>query len=382
MLKWVIVGLFVVHGVAHLVGFVVPWRLMAVDGLSSGTTVLAGRVDVGETGMRMLGVGWLALALLCVVAGVGVAMEAPWAARVGFVVLAVSFVFCLIGLPDAVVGLAANVLLAVLLGVWVVTAAAAGWAATSDEARRALDTSSESPGGAIAADDFAGLPAPVARYLRHVLPDGARHVRAADTSQDAEFFVASGDGGAWKPLSATQHFVVTPPGFVWDARIRMAPMTDALVRDAYVGTGASMQASLLGVRTMVDQRGRPELDAGALHRYLAEAVWFPTALLPAAGVTWSRVDDRSAIATLTDGPTTVSLEFRFNDRDEVVEIFTPDRQREADGRYVPTPWLVTCRAYEVQQGLRVPSTCEVAWLLEAGPQPYWRGRVTIERYVY
>ena len=37
---------------------------------------------------------------------------------------------------------------------------------------------------------------------------------------------------------------------------------------------------------------------GELMRFLAEAAWYPTALLPSQGVRWQGADERSAFATL------------------------------------------------------------------------------------
>ena len=77
------------------------------------------------------------------------------------------------------------------------------------------------------------------------------------------------------------------------------------------------RVSLFSAFTLSSSANIPELNSGALHRYLAEAVWYPTALLPQAGVQWSPIDEHSALATLTDNGETVSLEFRFNDAGEV-----------------------------------------------------------------
>jgi hypothetical protein len=47
----IIVGLILLaHGFAHLVGFVVPWRLMAVPDAAYKTTLLAGKINVGDRG--------------------------------------------------------------------------------------------------------------------------------------------------------------------------------------------------------------------------------------------------------------------------------------------------------------------------------------------
>ena len=117
------------------------------------------------------------------------------------------------------------------------------------------------------------------------------------------------------------------------------------------------------------------LAAGALHRYLAEAAWFPSALLPSQGVDWSAVDDTTARAILTRGGTTVSLDFRFGADGLVSSVYTPARFRDVGGRGVPTPWRGRFRRYEPRDGITIPLEGEVEWVLPEGPQPYWRGMI-------
>ena len=193
--------------------------------------------------------------------------------------------------------------------------------------------------------------------------------------QRADFFI----NNRWQPLAATQTFSTAPIGFVWDARIRMAPLLSAYVRDAYIETEGSMYATVNGLYPLVDQRGRVELDSGALQRYLGEAVWFPTALLPGNGVTWQPVSESAALATIADGETSVSLEFRFNDREEVSEI-VGQRYAENRGEYELRPWVVRCEQYVHRHGMLIPIACEVSWITPEGRTPYWRG--TIEQIDY
>ncbi len=225
-------------------------------------------------------------------------------------------------------------------------------------------------------DRVSTLPDPVARYFRRALPEGQRHIRFARLAQEGQFLL----NGSWVPFTATQLFSGRPAGFVWDARISAAPLLPVFVRDSYVGGVAGMRASMLGVCPIVNQSGTPELNAGALMRYLAESVWFPTSLLPGNGVTWAPVDDRSATATLSDRGTTVSLTFTFNADGDVVEVYSPDRFREENGRFVPTPWRVRALGYDTQRGVRIMSPAEVEWVMPDGPQPYWRGTITRVEY--
>ena len=71
---------------------------------------------------------------------------------------------------------------------------------------------------------------------------------------------------------------------------------------------------------------------------MAEAVWYPTALLPSKHLSWSTIDDTKALATLTVGAVAVSLEFRFNTTGEVVGIYSPGRWGSFDRGYDRKPW--------------------------------------------
>lgn len=220
-----------------------------------------------------------------------------------------------------------------------------------------------------------GLPPPVVRYFTRTLREAQPVIGSAVVTQEAEFFV----NGAWRPLKARQHFTAMPPGFVWDARIEMATLLPVHVRDAYVAGHGSMQATIFGAYSLVDQAGSHELDAGALQRYLGEAVWFPTVLLPGPAVKWRAVDDHSAIVTLVDGSTTVSLTYRFDENDHVVEV-SGDRYAEKDGGYELRPWRVVCSRHATHLGMVIPEYCEVMWMGASGPEPYWRGRITSITY--
>ena len=81
----------------------------------------------------------------------------------------------------------------------------------------------------------------------------------------------------------------------------MAQLVSALLRDSYVAGTRLMIASAFGVYLIVNQTATPELNAGALQRFLGEAIWVPTALLPSPRITWTARDDRSARSTLRDG---------------------------------------------------------------------------------
>lgn len=218
------------------------------------------------------------------------------------------------------------------------------------------------------------LPAPVARYFAAVLASDAARIHTARIRWTGEFQMRPGSG--WRAFEAEQHFAARPPGFVWDARIRMMPLVSVRVRDGYGAGDGTMLGRVGALVTVVEAGGTPEMAAGALARWLGEAVWFPTALLPVTGqgdgVRWEAVDDSTARATVTDGSTRVSAEFHFARTGEIVRM-TALRYREVNGTGVLTPFEGRYRDYAWRDGVRIPMAAEVAWLLPEGRFAYWRG---------
>ena len=100
--------LVALHGVIHLIGFVVPWRVATVDGFPYRATALGGLAELGDVGTRMVGVAWLVCAVGFVVAGVGIARRSPWARRLTVSLAAVSIVLCVLALPESSVGILVN----------------------------------------------------------------------------------------------------------------------------------------------------------------------------------------------------------------------------------------------------------------------------------
>jgi len=154
--------------------------------------------------------------------------------------------------------------------------------------------------------ELEGLPAPAQRYFRT----------------------------EWKPFTSTQRVVARRPGFVWDGRVAVLPGLSACVHDAYVAGEGILHPAVAGVFSLMDLRGSGDVAQGELMRFLAEAPWYPTALLPSQGVRWEAVDERSARATLADGPLSLTLLFRFNDAGLVESVRADARaNRRTYGRH-------------------------------------------------
>jgi hypothetical protein len=159
-----------------------------------------------------------------------------------------------------------------------------------------------------------------------------------------------------KPIRGEQWFTSDPPGFVWSARVRIAPGVWVRARDMIVDGKGGMRVLLEDIFTLADTRG-PQLDQGDALRLLAEMVWYPTALFDPSTVTWSAIDASHARATLQLEQLSVSAVFEFG-ADGLPFAVTAER---CNDKAELRPWGGTYRDWRVVGGMRVPFECEVSW---------------------
>ena len=252
----------------------------------------------------------------------------------------------------------------------------ARWAAGTQTLRARLDAA-RTPVGSRTVDfgELAGLPVPVQRFFRSVLRERQPLITSVHLRHRGTFNMSE-TAERWKTFTSDQQVVIRRPGFDWDGRIQMLPGVPVHVHDAYLAGEGVLHASLLGAVTLADLRGGGEIAQGELMRFLAEAAWYPTALLPSHGVRWSALDDRSASATLVDEALSVTLRFTFLPDGPIDTVDAAARARMVGGTLVHAPWHGRFWNYEEHDGIRVPMDGEVSWLLPDGPKPYWRGRTT------
>ncbi|HYW95487.1 MAG TPA: DUF6544 family protein [Bacteroidales bacterium] len=229
--------------------------------------------------------------------------------------------------------------------------------------------------------DLNDLPEPVKYYFKTALSPGQPLPYGLKMHHRGTFNMDE-SGEQWKSFTAQQHVNLISPGFLWDARINMFPGLKAYVHDAYIRGEGILYATLGGLITVANSRGTPELARGERMRYLAEAPWYPTALLPQSGVRWHAVDEHSARATLGEGPGEVTLLFRFDPEYRIASVFADDRGRMVNGATVPTPWEGRWSQYERRFGMLVPVKGEVAWIINGKYRPYWRGELLEIEYEF
>lgn len=213
-----------------------------------------------------------------------------------------------------------------------------------------------------------GLPAPVQRYFRHVLKPGQPYVRSVRLRHDGQFKTDLKKD--WIDITGDEYFVADKPAYLWNGTT-----TWFSACDQYVAGRGSLTVRLLGALPVVQGSG-PSYDQGELLRWLGEAVWFPTSLLPGGLVVWSPIDDNSATLTLTDHGLTVSCQMYFDEKGELVRV---QAQRYSDETHLST-WVGHLSDYRQMHGLRVPTRIEAAWVIDGVEQPY--ARFTVREIEY
>ncbi len=218
------------------------------------------------------------------------------------------------------------------------------------------------------------LPDPVQRYFRHVLTDGQTYINEVTINQSGVLRTST-EKNKWLSFRA-QHKVFPPSkSFEWNARVAMFPGLWISICDRYFDGVGSGQIKLWSTIPVASDGGHMEINSGELHRYLAEGVWYPTALLPESEVSWAAIDNEKALASITVNNITVELEFTFNQRGEVVSVYTDGRYGQFEGGYLQKPWEGHFKDYHEINGMKVPRYGEVGWWVEGQYELVWKGDI-------
>ncbi len=226
-------------------------------------------------------------------------------------------------------------------------------------------------------NDLEGLPEPVQRYFKYALKDGQEHIKFVRLKQVGEFRMK--ENQSWMPIKAEQYFTTEDPAFVWRVKLTMAPFIWIDGRDMYYQGKGNMLIKVLSTITVADAAGS-EMDVSSLIRFLAEAPWFPTALLPSNYIEWKEIDSNSARVVIKDKGYTASGIFTFNEKGEIVKFVTNDRYMEADGKYFKEQWAGYYRNYQEIEGMKIPIEGEVEWNLSDKDLQYAKLKITDIQY--
>lgn len=113
-MRYALALLFLLHGIAHLVGFLVPWGLVESDEPPL-TSLVNGTIAVSSATLRMLALLWIPLAAAFAGAAVGLLLGAGWWYATAMFASSASLLFSAIHWPLARVGVHLNALILLYL---------------------------------------------------------------------------------------------------------------------------------------------------------------------------------------------------------------------------------------------------------------------------
>ncbi len=224
-------------------------------------------------------------------------------------------------------------------------------------------------------NDLDGLPRSVQKWLEHSQVIGKEKIKTVRLKQKG--MMRTTEDGKWMPAEAVQYFNVDEPGFIWIAKIKMAPFMYIAGRDKYFEGTGHMLIKLISLIPLADSRGK-EIDQGTLLRYMAEMQWFPTAAL-SSYIKWEEIDANQAKATMSYGGVTASGIFEFDENGKLVS-FIANRYREINGRYELQDWGGITKGYREFNGINIPNKTDIIWRPETGDFNWYKCEITDIEY--
>lgn len=261
----------------------------------------------------------------------------------------------------------------ILLGLVLVMIAQQRWEVRAlAKARELFSSVPEEEPGVVQESELEGLPECVKKWLRRSGVIGRTRIHRVKLIQSGRMRTAPDK--PWLPFEAVHHVNVDHPGFVWKARVKVAPGIQMLGLDRYYQGHGFMNIKLLGIIPLVNAKPGPEMDQSTMLRYLAELIWYPTAALNSY-IHWEEIDQHSARAVMSWQGITAGMGVNFDEAGDLRSSLG-QRYQEIDGHYVLTDWGGEARGCADFHGRRIVNQTDVVWKLPSGDFNWMQVEVT------
>lgn len=367
VVRWIVVGLVVVHGLLHLLGAVEGFGLADVPALEEPISSTTGAV-------------WLTAGVLLVATGWLLAARSRWWWAVGAVAVVVSQALIFTSWSDAKAGTAVNAVLLLAVGYGF---ASQGPTSFRWEYRHRAETALAEPvpDGVITEDDLADLPEPVARYLRRAGAVGQPVVGNMRVRIHGR--IRSGPRKPWMRFTGEQVNTFGPNPtrlFLLDVSMMGLPVD---VLHVFADESATMRASVCSIVPTVRSSG-PDMDRAETVTLFNDLCLMAPGALVHAPVRWEVVDDDWVRGAFTVGGHTVRADLFFDDAGELVDFVSDDRLRASpDGRsFTRQRWSTPVRGYRILGNWWLAAGAESLWHAPAPEGEFAYGEIAIDKVSY
>jgi len=211
------------------------------------------------------------------------------------------------------------------------------------------------------------LPKPVQRYFKYSLEENQPYIGHVRLKHSG-FFRLKPDK-KWMSIRGEEYFTTQKIGFVWFGKL---PLFSVI--DQYINGKGSLVAKFFSLIKVADAKGK-KIDQGELLRWLGEAPWYPTALLPSSNIKWEAINNNSATVILSNNGLTVRGVFYFNEKGQITK-FTSRRYKED----TLENWTGYYKNYKKINGMQIPYDVEVVWNLKSSDFSYARFNIDEIKY--
>lgn len=337
----------VMHGLIHFMGFA---KAFDFGNMAQFTKDIS----------KPMGLLWLLTGLLFIVMGVLYLMKKETWPILAIIAVVLSQLLIFIVWKDAKFGTIAN---AIILLVGIVGLGHFQFdKMVQKEMDALLQTIQIKDTAVITESDISHLPEIVRKWMQNSGVIGNEKIVSVRLEQKGE--MKTKPEGKWMPFTATQYFNVKDAAFVWTTEVDFMPMIDMVGRDKLIDGKGEMLIKLANVIPIVDEGNNEKINSGAMLRYMAEIVWFPSAVL-CDYVLWEAINANLVKATFTLNGKAVSGIYTFSDEGNF-KSFEADRYYGGGKDATLETWFIKAEDYKDFKGFKIPNKCNVTWKLEDG----------------
>ncbi len=209
------------------------------------------------------------------------------------------------------------------------------------------------------------LPEPVRKYFKYSLHPQNSNISYVRLKHGGKFRL----NDKWMDIEGQEYFTIQDPGFIWLGNVPLF-----LAKDQYFKGKGSLEVRLFSLIRIIDERGG-EMNKSEMLRWLGEAPWYPTALLPSKVISWENDTKTSAKVIMKHQGLKAEGIFSFDKEGQPVRF---SAKRNKDGRL--EDWTGHYHDYKKVDGMMIPFHVDVEWNLEE--QDYTYADFTIQEIEY
>ncbi len=216
------------------------------------------------------------------------------------------------------------------------------------------------------------------KFFTAVIKDSTRIPNFITLNQSGEMKTEA--NSEWLKMNAREVLTTSTPALLWDGKIGNSKFFWVEIIDSYLRYKGRSLVKINSSITIGDSKGI-EIDKSNLFKFLSEAVFFPTSLLPSSNLYWDILDSNSAEVKFTDEQTSVVAKFFFNENGTINKIETLDKFLSKNNNFKESLYTVYFHKYKwVKDTFLIPTYFEVEWNLKKGKLKFGKFKLDNIKY--